>query len=318
MLPCDTYFKILAGKKSLLYQYLISLFCPKSFTAFLHRQIGRNAPFWQGKRACFVLSFDVDYSEDVRALPQLIEILSRDSFEASFGVVGSWVVQFPNEHKLIAQAKYEIINHSFSHPDNEELSPGRFFNRMSFEEKLEEIKKCDDIIREILCVQPVGFRTPHFGNLHTEEVYDILQKIGYRYSSSTVAPFTETFGFPFEPRKGLWEFPVSTCPSHPFSTFDTWHSFRKPARFLKHGAWHKNIEDFLMNFSELVKMAIKYGSFVNLYFDPRDVLLDDKILRGVFDILKLHSTELWLANYSELVNFLEKRNTNVQVSGISK
>lgn len=311
MLLFDTYFKKLPFRKSRLYQYLISLLCPKLFVRFIHGQMSQSALDWNGKRVCFVLSFDVDYSEDVKALPYLVENLNKYDFKASFALVGLWVVKFPDEHKLIVEAGYEILNHSYSHPDNEELNPDGFFNRMTFDEQFEEIRKCDDVIKEILGIQTTGFRTPHFGNLHTEQVYEAIQKLGYRCSTSTVAPFTETFGLPFKVRDNIWEFPVSTCPSHPFSTFDTWHSFRKPGGFFKHGAWHRDVQDFLANFRELVEIGIECGSFINLYFDPRDIMAKNKVLDGIFEILKSYSDRIWFANYTELVNFFSEKKENV-------
>jgi len=101
---------------------------------------------------------------------------------------------------------HEIINHTYSHPNNEELNPSQKMNRLSYDEQKEEIVRCHEVCMDILKYEPVGFRTPHFGKLHSEAIYDILQELGYCYSSSTAAICVIGFGAPFMV-KGFFEIP---------------------------------------------------------------------------------------------------------------
>lgn len=282
-----------------LWSYGISLMSPMAFTRKLHQLAGRNPSLWEGKRSCFSLSFDVDFIADVKALPTLVAILDEYSIKASFAVIGMLVEQYPVEHKLLVKAGHEIVNHTYSHPNHLELTPNRFFDRISPEEQEEEIRRCDEVIRNALGVRPIGFRTPHFGNQYASSVYGILRKLGYQYSSSTVAPHTRSFGYPFKEREGIWELPVSTCPQHPFTTFDTWHAFHKSPPLLKRAGWHQDNGEFYRLFTQLIGLGIENGSYINLYFDPQDILQAD--LKRLLQYLVGEAEEIHVMQYQRIV-----------------
>ena len=134
------------------------------------------------------VSFDVDFREDVLALERLLIHLGALSLKASFAVVGDWVREYPREHLALVEAGHEIVNHTLSHPDNEELDPHRHFHLLPPEVLEEQVRSGHELIAETLGVRPRGFRAPHFGHQHTEAVYPILRDLGYLYSSSTLAP----------------------------------------------------------------------------------------------------------------------------------
>jgi len=178
------------------------------------------------------LSFDVDFRADVEATDGLLAHLGRLGLAASFACVGHWVREYPRQHQAIVAAGHEIINHTLTHPDNEEIDPARHFHRLAATELRDQVAGAHRIIEDELGVSPMGFRTPHFGYQHTESVYPLLIELGYAFSSSTIASRTPSFGWPYRVANGrLWEVPVSVCPHHPFSSFDTWHFVRKqPSR----------------------------------------------------------------------------------------
>jgi len=289
--------------------YLLSYSAPALFTKKLNMFAGEAAPVWKNKKAFLAISFDVDFTEDVIAIPGVIDLLSKYKLDASFAVIGKWIEKYPEEHKLKASNCSEILNHTYSHPNNTELSPNRYFNKISVQEQEEEIIKCDRVVKDLLSVQPVGFRTPHFGVLHTNSVYNLLKKNGYLYSSSILSTSSQSYGLPFKLENGIWEVPISTCPKHPKNSFDTWHSLRKPKKFLKPGAWHLKQNEFLNLFKILVDLAIHCGSIVNIYLDPRDVMKYE-VSKYIFEYAHERSHELWIANYSDLISFLQKIDYN--------
>lgn len=282
-----------------LWSYGISLVCPGLYTSELHRLAGQHVSLWNGKRCGFSLSFDVDFEEDVRALPALVELLEQHGVRASFAVVGILVDKFPAEHKLLADAGHEIVNHTYSHPNHILLTPNRYFDKITVQEQEVEIQRCDEVIRKYIGVSPVGFRTPHFGNQYATSIYEILGKIGYLYSSSTVAPHTPSFGYPFMEREGIWEFPVGTCPDHPFTTFDSWHAFHRKLPFTGQTGWHRSAASFNKLFTRLVQFGIDNGSYVNLYLDPQDFVKAD--LGKGLRYLQKRESELRILAYDELV-----------------
>jgi len=235
------------------------------------------------------ISFDCDHSPDIAALPQLLSILSRCHVRATFSCVGKLVELHPVEHSAILEEGHEIMNHTFSHPFNEELNSTNRFDRLSTEAQTEEIVKCHESCKSILRYEPKGFRTPHFAVQHTKAIYDILPKLGYKYSSSTLAVGCTSHGMPFKEGEIL-EFPVSVCPKHPFQAFDTYHAFR--SRITK----HRNEEDFLNEFAGIVDFCSKRGIYVNFYFDPQDVVT----IRGFEKALMTVKENLDMLTYEQL------------------
>ncbi|MBN1348674.1 polysaccharide deacetylase family protein [candidate division KSB1 bacterium] len=259
-----------------------------------------------GGKACITLSFDCDYEEDVAAFPRLLDLISPYPFKTSFAIVGNWVERFPGEHKLIVDAGHEIVNHTYSHPDNEILNPGRKFKYLSITDKTEEITRCHEVIYNILGVEPTGCRIPHFRNFFSDDIYKILKSLNYKYSSSTLLVNTASYGLPFQAENGIWEFPLSTCPKHPFTVFDTWHSFnsRHPAYRLI----HRSEAQFVRLFKLLVDIGIETQSYLNIYFDPLDVPRM-KHFKEMLDYVNQKSSVLCVKTYSELVHTLDSTNS---------
>jgi hypothetical protein len=125
---------------------------------------------------------------------------------------------------------------------------------------------CHKACLDKLGYTPIGFRIPHFGAQFTPSIYSILKKIGYVYDSSKISLHAGNPNpYCLEVTSGITEFPMSSCPLHPFDLFDTWHSLNRGP---KH---HNNPGEFYGMFLELVKMAEKNGAYVNFYIDPQDV-----------------------------------------------
>jgi len=264
----------------------------KSF--FIKRQDKRIAG--TNRKACLTISFDCDYPKDAEAIPELVGILNKYSFKTSFACVGHWIEVYPSEHKAILNAGHEIVNHTYSHPDNEILNPGRKFKTISRIEKKEEIEKCHDICKKILDYEPIGCRIPHFKNLFTNEIYGILKELDYKYSSSTLLTNTQSYGFPFKTLEGIYEFPLTTCPRHPFTVFDTWHSFNSPR--LAYRMIHRTEEEYVSLFKWLIDIAVETNSYINIYIDPADVP-KMKQMREIFDYIR--DQNIWVATYEEIL-----------------
>lgn len=277
---------------------LITFSFPTLFLRSLYENNRGKQVFWKSKRACLSISFDCDYPEDVEAFPNLLKLLSKYPFKTSFACVGRWIEKYPNEHKRIIEEGHEILNHTYSHPDNEILNPGRKFRYISREEKKEEIEKCHEICNKVLGYEPIGCRIPHFKHLFTHEIYGILKEVGYSYSSSTWLTNTKSFGMPFATEKGIIEFPLSTCPKHPFTVFDTWHSFNSPR--LSHRIVHRTEEEYYELFKTLINMGIETNSYINIYIDPLDVLKMKKF-GALLDYVAEKREDVLVLTYTDIV-----------------
>ena len=160
-------------------------------------------------------------------------------------------------------------------------------------EQEEEVSRFHEVCQTYLNYEPVGFRIPHFGALYTSKVYQILKKLNYTYSSSIVAAKAPTAGLPFRKENGILEFPVSPCPEHPFGILDTHHAYRK-----KH-AWHRKPGKFYALFRELLEIGIRSQAHINLYFDPRDVMVHDDCLK-IFEFVSEKQQEVHVMTYAEI------------------
>jgi len=282
-------------------EYIITKICPRFYLNYYYKK-NINRIDWNGKKACFSLSFDCDYVNDIAALSPLLDMLSEYSFKASFACIGKFIEKYPEEHARIVRDGHEIINHTYTHPNNKELNPNQKFDKFTVDQKRIEIEKCHKVCKDIFGYTPIGFRTPHFGNLHTEDVYDILKGLGYKYSSSTSAVKTPNPGLPFI-KNGIIEFPLSNCPKHPFAVFDTWHSLERG------NGKHKGSEEFYKLSKELIDIGINTNSYINLYFDPQDVI-NLKEFRLMLDYIEDKKEDIWVATYKDIFEKIYARKRN--------
>ena len=256
-------------------RFIASKAAPLLYRNFLSK-IPKNK--WKGKDFSMTLGFDIDYPEDVVALPKLLDLLSDHSLVGSFAAVGKFVELNPAPFKRIIDEGHELVNHSYSHP-NGYFNPDEYFHKLPVYRQEEEIKKCHEVCVKKLGYSPLGFRTPHFGDQHCESVYPLLKRLEYVYSSSTI--LTRTKGLPFYPTKDhVLELPVMTCPEHYFPVFDSFHCFRsKPPAHPKKG-------EFLKLFKKSLQMAKEHGFYANFYFDPMDIARNEEFAECLAELKK--------------------------------
>jgi len=230
--------------------------------------------------AAYALTFDFDFEKDIEAFPALLDLLKTHKIKAGLAVIGKFVEKYPGIHKRAVDEGHEIINHSYTHPDNPHWAPNRYFNKLSYTEQKEEIEKAHEVYHKILGVESIGFRTPHYGNLHTESVYPILAELGYKYSSSTAACGYKGFGAPSVHSHGIIEIPTGCSLHFPLAIFDSWNMLRKSNPFLG------DDDLFVKEFVETIQVISKHNLFLSHYFDPYDVIKNKKIDRMLKIILE--------------------------------
>lgn len=246
------------------------------------------------------LSFDCDLPEDVSSHAWLLERLREYGLRASFACIGKYVEMYPAEHRLLADAGHEIINHTYSHPSHRLLNPTQRFRVLSDKLLREEVSRAHEIIEKIIGVAPLGFRAPHFGGLHTNRVYPILREMGYRYSSSTIGTRTPTLGSPFK-FHGIWEIPLSPDPKTALGCLETWGLYRaSPPHY-------KDKNEFLALFDEILKIGMVSNAFLNFYFDPVDLHRDPEMCNAVLRrFARLADEGCTVGPYVDLLNCVEE------------
>lgn len=242
-----------------------STFPEQYFVQFMGRQINPC------DEATYVLTFDFDFEKDIAAFPRLLDMLKKHDIKAGFAVIGKFVEKYPDIHKRAVAEGHEIINHTYTHPDNPHWAPDRFFNKLSYAEQKAEVEQAHEAIEKILGVESIGFRTPHYGNLHTESVYPILAELGYKYSSSTAACAYKGFGAPSIHSHGIMEIPTGCSQHFPLAIFDSWNMLRKKNPFLG------DDQLFIEEFKATIKAVKKQGIFITHYFDPYDIVENNKL-----------------------------------------
>ncbi len=242
------------------------------------------------------LSFDCDLPPDIEAIPTLLELVSRYRFKTSFACIGKWIEKDPSLHRQIINQGHEIVNHTYSHPNNEVFNPNKQFNKISKQEREEEIIRCHEVISKLLNYAPVGFRVPHFGNLFIDDIYPVISKLGYKYSSSTLALKTKSRGRPYKAFEEIVEFPVSPCPRHPFAALDSYHFFRSGHPIYKYS--HRDKGSFIKCFQELMALVRKHCLHLNVYFDPMDIVENKQFLL-ILDLLAESGIEV--LNYAQII-----------------
>lgn len=247
---------------------LINKLFPNLFFNFFHK---KKARLLKLSSPIYILSFDIDYSEDVLLIPKILKTLKKYSIISSFACIGKLIEKYPQIHKEIITQGHEILNHTYTHPNNKELNPNNFFYNLSLKEIKKEIKKCHIICKKILNYEPIGFRTPHFGKQHNYLVYKILSELNYKYSSSTIDYMLQNYGIPFKTDTGILEISLSCSYNFPFTLFDSYNT-RVGAKAL-----FKNDNEFIKEFENTIIVLKNTKSFITHYFDPRDIIQNNKL-----------------------------------------
>lgn len=116
------------------------------------------------------LTFDINWAE-TDYLKSILDILDKYNVKATFFIMGRWAnYSEENTEKLkdIYKRGNEIGNHSYIHPD---------FKSISEERMLNELKKADDTIYEIIGEKTKLFRFP--SGSYSERAIEVVTRAGY-------------------------------------------------------------------------------------------------------------------------------------------
>ena len=74
-------------------------------------------------------------------IPEILETLENHNVKATFFIVGEWAEKYPDAVKRIYDAGHEIGAHSYNHAH---------YKKMSYDEILKDMEKCDNAIEKII------------------------------------------------------------------------------------------------------------------------------------------------------------------------
>jgi len=107
-----------------------------------------------------------------------LKIFHEYSIKATFFIIGSDAAHPTHREiiQMIAADGHEIANHTMTHPNN--------FNQLPDDIIYDEIKRCDEVLKNISPERIKGFRAPTFSV--SEKILNLLNALGYLYDSSVV------------------------------------------------------------------------------------------------------------------------------------
>jgi len=145
-----------------------------------------------------------------RNVDLILDILNEQTHKATFFTLGWIAERYPSMVKRIVDNGHELASHGYGHQRVTDLQSDEF---------VDDITRSKALLEDIAGQPVLGYRAPSFsignGNLWA---LDLLQKAGYRYSSSIYPVKHDHYGMPDAPRfafypngkNGLLELPIST------------------------------------------------------------------------------------------------------------
>tara|TARA_B100000745_G_scaffold9219_1_gene7341 strand:- start:1286 stop:2131 length:846 start_codon:yes stop_codon:yes gene_type:complete len=139
---------------------------------------------------------------------RVLEIFDKFDISATFFILG-WVAEAcPQLVKEIAAHGHEIGCHSMNHRRATTQTPDEF---------RQDTEQCLKLLQDLTGDPVIGYRAPSF-SIDDSNVwaFDVLQELGFKYSSSTYPVKHDLYGVPDWPRfkyqrpEGIWEIPIPT------------------------------------------------------------------------------------------------------------
>jgi peptidoglycan/xylan/chitin deacetylase (PgdA/CDA1 family) len=250
------------------------------------------------------LSFDCDTPEDIPAAEQVFQWLSKRGLKATFAVPGVQLLEGAQTYHRLLSMGADFINHG-ARPHTEWRN-GRywsvtFYNEMTPEDVVEDIRRGHEIVQTVLGYTPVGFRAPHFGYFQEEDqrglIYETLRQLGYRYDTSTLPQFGLNQG-PFVDVRGLYEVPLCGSYADPYVILDSWNYIYSPY-------YPVAKRDYASLFIETVDrfLALDIPGVLNYYVDPAHVFQSDAFYSAIAHVLDRGLISL---QYNDLFEFRRK------------
>ena len=122
-----------------------------------------------GSRDEKLIALTFDDGPHPRYTPKILSLLEKYNVKATFFMIGSNALLYPETARAVKKAGHEIGNHTYKHPHMLKLTEAELWN---------EIKETERAFAEIGLEQPTLFRPPE--GYRTKEQCELLEKEGYR------------------------------------------------------------------------------------------------------------------------------------------
>jgi len=222
----------------------------------------------------FILSFDCDTTEDAAVIEYVHFKLKRIGISPIYAAPAEIIAENDRVYSVLRDDGCHFLNHGYyKHsqylPQKNDYKSWNFYDQLSDEKIMEDIRKGHEYLTGFLGRAPVGFRTPHFGSFQTREqlhkLHQFLHSLGYLFSSSTVPMRALEYSACYQ-SENLFEIPVSGGYDFPLTILDS-YSFR----FSKENKFSE--QDYIKQLDRYTHwFRTKAPSYLlNLYADPSQV-----------------------------------------------
>jgi polysaccharide deacetylase family protein (PEP-CTERM system associated) len=144
-----------------------------------------------------------------RNVDRLLALLDDTRSHATFFTLGWIAERYPKLVREIVAQGHELASHGYGHLRASDQSPN---------ELKDDIVRAREVLEDIAGIAVVGYRAPSFSiSRDNLWAFDTISEAGYRYSSSVYPVQHDHYGmpeaprFPYRPRAGLLEIPVTTA-----------------------------------------------------------------------------------------------------------
>lgn len=145
---------------------ILSLVLLVFFNRYVYKGFGMQIDIIRnGPRELGFVALTFDDGPDPVYTPRILDILKEKGVPATFFLVGSNAVKYPDIVRRIYREGHSVGNHTYSHRSLIPLSKEGVYN---------EIIKCDDALQRITGVKPTLFRPPR--GVYTQYAREVLKE----------------------------------------------------------------------------------------------------------------------------------------------
>lgn len=113
---------------------------------------GKQLPIYSVQTDEPKIAITINCAWNADDIDKILETLEKHKVKLTFFMVGDWIEKNEEFAKKIYSSGHELANHSYSHPH---------VNNLSYDENIEQINKCSDLIKSITGKPSTLYRGPY-------------------------------------------------------------------------------------------------------------------------------------------------------------
>lgn len=128
-----------------------------------------NGTIYAGDKSSSNVSLMINVYWGTEFVEKMLDIFFKHDIKTTFFVGGSWVKDNEILLKKMTQAGHEIASHGYLHKEH---------GKLSYEQNYSEIKKCHDVVKEVLEIDMELFAPP--GGSYNTNTIKAAEELGYK------------------------------------------------------------------------------------------------------------------------------------------